>query len=387
MALEKMLLAIFSLFFTAGVASAEYTFLSIGDWGGAFVGETNPAEVQYKNNVYAVAQQMAITANQTGAKFIINTGDNFYWCGIQNTSDPQIKADFEDPYSDPALQVRWYGSLGVSNNFQLPSNSKFNQMHFPQNHEYGYNVDAQIQYTKLSNSWFIPERYYTQRIHMDGSHYLSLIVLDTSPCVQDYRSNDVNLWDPCFTKYPTCSVMNTDDDFEGPCKFHENILSQNCMAQYNWLQSTLMGIPRDDWLVVVGHHPIDEVDVKDFTSLLQQRGFSLYLNGHTHLMNQYTLDGAGAYVTTGAGSMVNTADQQHPKTLLKTQGKAVPTATYGHSYQSICTNVVAGFTAHSFNSDFTELTTTFYNNLGGIVNQFTSDKNGVWTAAPGACVN
>jgi len=98
-------------------------------------------------------------------------------------------------------------------------------------------------------------------------------------------------------------VNSDNDDFEGPCKFHENIVAQSCSVQYNWLQATLFGIPTEDWLVVVGHHPIDEVNVKDFTTLLQQRGFSIYLNGHTHLLNQYTIDGAGAYVTTGAGAM------------------------------------------------------------------------------------
>jgi hypothetical protein len=93
--------------------------------------------------------------------------------------------------------------------------------------------------------------------------------------------------------------MNTDDDFEGPCMFHQNIMAQSCVTQYNWLQSTLMGIPRDDWLIVVGHHTIEEVNVKDFAHLLQQRGFSMYLNGHVHALNQYMIDGQGTYVTTG----------------------------------------------------------------------------------------
>jgi hypothetical protein len=97
----------------AATAVADYTFLSIGDWGGAYIGQVNSAEASMKTNVYSVSAQMATIANQTQAQFIINTGDNFYWCGIQNTSDPQIKIDFEEPFSDPALQVRWYGSLGV----------------------------------------------------------------------------------------------------------------------------------------------------------------------------------------------------------------------------------------------------------------------------------
>ena len=253
-----------------------------------------------------------------------------------------------------------------------------------QNHEYGYNVDAQIQYTKLSPTWFIPERYYYQRIPLDATHFLSLIVLDTSPCVAGYRGDDWTQWDPCFPKYPTCSVMNTDDDFEGPCKFHENIVSQSCVAQYHWLQSTLQGVPRGDWLVVVGQHPLDEVDVMDFAALVQQHGFSLYLNGHTHILNQYTLNGRGAYVTSGAGAMVKTVDQEHPVTARKLRSHAVHSA-HGQSYQTVCANSVAGFTAHTFNADFSALTTTFYDNNANVVNQFTSQRNGEWTAEPGAC--
>ena len=240
----------------------------------------------------------------------------------------------------------------------------------------------------------MPNRYYTQRIAMgDSGHYLTLLFIDTSPCVSDYRNDNKEYWDPCSTQYPTCSQTNSDtDDFEGPCMFHENILSQNCGAQYSWLQATLWGIPKDDWLVVVGHHPIDEVNVKDFTSLLQQRGFAIYLNGHTHTMNQYTIDGAGAYVTTGAGAMVDTEDQKHPITKAKLEGREVTTemrkahrravnasdsATYtDHTYQKIWNQAVAGFTLHTFNADFTQLTTDFVSYTGAVVHTFTSDKNG-----------
>ncbi len=56
-------------------------------------------------------------------------------------------------------------------------------------------------------------------------------------------------------------------------------MSQNCQDQYNWLSTTLANVPDDDWLIIVGHHPIDETDVMDFTSLIQKHGFSIYLNG------------------------------------------------------------------------------------------------------------
>ena len=91
------------------VATCNYAFLSVGDWGGAQLG------AQDSTNVYAVANQMGVAAAASQAQFIIGTGDNFYWCGIQNSTDPQIAIDFEKPYSDPNLAgLNWYHALGVS---------------------------------------------------------------------------------------------------------------------------------------------------------------------------------------------------------------------------------------------------------------------------------
>lgn len=147
---------------------------------------------------------------------------------------------------------------------------------------------------KINSKWILPQRYYSERIQLSDSNYMTLLFLDTSPCISDYRNDNPKYWDPCSTTYPTCSQKDTDDDFEGTCMFHENILSQDCTAQYTWLQKKIVSIPISDWLVVIGHHPIDEVDVKDMTTLIQNRGFSIYLNGHTHCLSQYKIDGAGA---------------------------------------------------------------------------------------------
>ena len=57
---------------------------------------------------------MAVTATASDAKFILNTGDNYYWCGIQNTSDYQVSVDWLQPYKDASLQIPWYSILGVS---------------------------------------------------------------------------------------------------------------------------------------------------------------------------------------------------------------------------------------------------------------------------------
>ncbi len=58
-------------------ASKPYSFISIGDWGAAAIDDG------LKKNVYNVAKEMTLVASSLDAKFVINTGDNFYWCGIQ----------------------------------------------------------------------------------------------------------------------------------------------------------------------------------------------------------------------------------------------------------------------------------------------------------------
>ena len=159
--------------------------------------------------------------------------------------------DFEDPYSASALSsLKWYGVLG--------------------NHEYGYNVSAVLDYASVNPIWVMDDRYYTRRLEIgDTGSYMSFVFIDTNPCISDYRSdNDAN-WDPCGSEFPTCSLSDDDDDFEGPCEFYANIVAQDCTTQYEWFQAALAAVPEDDWLIVVGHAPIDEVDVEDFTSVLQ----------------------------------------------------------------------------------------------------------------------
>jgi tartrate-resistant acid phosphatase type 5 len=89
-----------------------------------------------------VAKSMAAVATTgTIPSFIIGTGDNFYWCGLENTTDPQIKADFITPYTNANLvQYPWYNVLG--------------------NHEYGYNVQAQLDLDLkgLVRNWNLPAR-------------------------------------------------------------------------------------------------------------------------------------------------------------------------------------------------------------------------------------
>jgi hypothetical protein len=68
-------------------------------------------------------------------------------------------------------------------------------------------------------------------------------------------------------------------------------MTQSCDDQYTWFQQQLKAVPADDWLIVVGHHPADEMDVHDFVTPMTARGFSLYVNGHAHTLTQYAING------------------------------------------------------------------------------------------------
>ena len=70
-------------------AATGPSFVSIGDWGGASL-EEEP-KFTYKENTYAVAKQFAASAAAVSAEFVINLGDSFYWCGLENATDYQIQ--------------------------------------------------------------------------------------------------------------------------------------------------------------------------------------------------------------------------------------------------------------------------------------------------------
>ena len=255
------------------------------------------------------------------------------------------------------------------------------------NHEYGYNVSAVLDLNNVIDNWVMEDRYYSKRVAIDGTNqYLTMIFIDTSPCVSEFRATSSSGYDPCGTMYPTCSLSGGHDDFEGSCQFHQNVISQDCSKQFSWFKETLSKVSKDDWLIVLGHQSVDELDVEDFTSAMQSNGFDLYINGHAHTLSQYTVDSAGAYITTGAGSLVSVhssdvEEEELPTTpaklhtYLKTLGH--PRLKYGgHTYETVWNSKVAGFTRHQFNKDASTLTTDFVSYEGTVVHSFTIKKRG-----------
>ena len=73
-------------------------------------------------------------------------------------------------------------------------------------------------------------------------------------------------------------------------------------------------------------------------------------------------------------SKPNTPDQEMPQTKEKLQGINNVISSSGHTYQTIYNNKIAGFTLHTFNEDFTSLTTELITYDGNVIHTFTQDK-------------
>jgi hypothetical protein len=324
-----LLLAISQLYYGA-VAGSTVEFLSVGDWGSASLGGYH-----LRNAEGTAAAMKTYIANakdggngDDGVAFVLNTGDNFYYCGIQNTSDPQISEDYTALFG--GMGVPWYHSLG--------------------NHDYGFSPEAQLLLNETIPEWIMDDRYYHRRIELPRDSgtgiIVNIIVLDTNPCVRDYRGTNRRLWDPCGTQYPDCSPIAE------PCRFHENIISQDCDTQLLWAKGIFANIPDGEWVFVIGHHKAEEINVADFqTTILDNPRVHLYLNGHNHNLEHYSVNGDAKYITTGAGGMVIIGDDERLKIRRNTTKPVV---------KSVWSKVVTGFTSHIFNDAGTTLTTYFW---------------------------
>ncbi len=239
---------------TAMAASAKGSFLVVGDWG------RDGASHQLD-----VAAQMEKAAEEYGAKFIVSVGDNFYSNGVQSTSDPQWKTSFEDVYTGDHLQCPWYVVLG--------------------NHDYRGVPQAQIDYTRQSTRWRMPERYYKVAGFDIGSPNIDIFVIDSSPLVHEYAAKTGMLGD--------------------------NVKGQDTGAQLAWLDAQL-GKSSAKFKLVFGHHTMFSGGsghgntpemIERVLPILKKHGVLAYVNGHDHDLQHIKRDGINV-VCSGAGSEV-----------------------------------------------------------------------------------
>ncbi len=230
--------------------SNGYTIIAFGDWGR----EGNKAQLM-------TANQMAITAQENNAKFIISLGDNFYEKGVKDITDKHWENSFEKVYKEESLQIPWYVVLG--------------------NHDYMGNVQAQIDYSKKSDRWKMPSRYFKDEIMIDDSTEALFVYIDTNPFLESYRKS---------TKY-------------------KNVLEGETDIQLKWIDSVL-STSNAKWKIVSGHHPIysygdhgNTIELeKKLQPILEKNNVNLYLSGHDHDMQHLYAGKKTNYFVSGAGS-------------------------------------------------------------------------------------
>ena len=229
------------------------SFLAIGDWG------QQGSAMQRQ-----VAKAMGAAALDQSSRFVISAGDNFYPAGVSSPLDPHWRSSFEDVYTAPALQVPWFSALG--------------------NHDYRGDIQAQIDYSRLSSRWRMPSRYFQVEGAAFGAGFLDIFVIDTSPMV-DGRNYDEMLQQLAHGRHAP----------------HESA------RQLAWLDQALARSTAR-WKIVIGHHPVysgghgDSPElVENLTPMLKARGVQLYVNGHDHSL-QHIRRGDIDYVCTGSGA-------------------------------------------------------------------------------------
>ena len=161
-----------------------------------------------------VAELMGRVAETTGPELIIAAGDVHHFEGVASVNDPLWMTNYELIYSHPELMLDWNPIMG--------------------NHEYRGNTQAVIDYSKVSRRWDMPARYYTKVVDEDGTT-VRIVFIDTTPLISKYREET--------DKYPDAA-------------------RQDNAAQLEWLDNTLKNA-KEDWVIVVGHHPIYAQTSKD----------------------------------------------------------------------------------------------------------------------------
>ena len=213
-----------------------------------------------------IAELMGRMAEAIDIEFVVAAGDVHHFEGVRSVDDPLWMTNYELIYSHPDLMLPWYPILG--------------------NHEYRGNTQAVIDYSNVSARWQMPARYYTKVMEEDGIT-VRLVMTDTPPMIDKYRKET--------DKYPDAG-------------------KQDLNAQLEWVDSVLT-VAKEDWVIVVGHHPIyADTDKNDtertdmqrrLDTILRKHGnVDFYICGHIHNFQHIRMPESDIdYVVNSSGSL------------------------------------------------------------------------------------
>ena len=238
----------------AAVSSAQMRLLVANDLGRNGYYEQKP-----------IAERMGKMAGELDVEAVLALGDIHHFMGVESVNDPLWMTNYELIYSHPELQIPWYPILG--------------------NHEYRGNTQAVLDYSNVSRRWQMPARYYSKVFEEDGAT-LRVVFIDTTPLIDKYHKDSLD--------YPS-------------------VPQQDAKKQLVWLEEELNGA-KEDWVVVVGHHPIyahttkSESERKDMQKcvdpILRRHNVDMYICGHIHNFQHIKPQGTSIdYVVNSAGSL------------------------------------------------------------------------------------
>lgn len=215
-----------------------------------------------------IAEVMGEVADVIGPEAVLALGDTHHFDGVQSISDPLWMTNYETIYSHPELMIAWYAVCG--------------------NHEYRGNTQAVIDYSTVSRRWEMPARYYTKTFEDDGTT-VRIVFLDTTPLMTKYQKDTITYPDAC---------------------------KQDAQAQLKWLEQTLASA-KEDWVVVVGHHPIyadtnksesERLDMqRTVDPILRKYKVPMYICGHIHNFQHIVKPNSSVdYIVNSSGSLSRT---------------------------------------------------------------------------------
>lgn len=213
-----------------------------------------------------IAELMGRMAETVGIECVVAAGDVHHFEGVRSTSDPLWMTNYELIYSHPELMLPWHPILG--------------------NHEYRGNTQAVLDYAGVSARWEMPARYYTFTVE-DNDVTVRVVMLDTTPLIDKYREDTVGYPDAC---------------------------RQEVEPQLSWLDRVLTDA-REDWVIVVGHHPIfaqteksekERLDMQRRVDTVLRRhdNVAMYVCGHLHTFQHIRRQGTDIdYVVNSSASL------------------------------------------------------------------------------------
>lgn len=234
-----------------------------------------------------IAENMGRMAEDVWIRCVVAAGDVHHFEGVRSVQDPLWMTNYETIYNHPTLMLPWYP--------------------IPGNHEYRGNTQALVDYSQISARWRMPNDYYTQVIKGKKTS-VRLVMIDTTPLI-DICRDEVNV-------YPDAHLKDRD-------------------KQLAWLDSVL-SVAKEDWVLVVGHHPIfadtpkkpgEQESMRKYVDpIIKKHGnVTCYVSGHLHTFQHIQKE------DTSIDYIVNTSASQARPSVNKIDGTKFCSAQTGFS--------------------------------------------------------